>query len=161
MTLRRKCAVTSVLPSGKTSAQGGFTAQPLVALPPYGCGVPLAGICPGAFSIRVPAKVSAFVGHTKTTQTMNIITAAIRWLLLKAGSSYKGAAFDLTGTRAFPFSPAVGWGLCPLRGRWGRSFQEKGCSPLPGEVFSLSGKGGCAPHFFFSLLEKKKRASVR
>ena len=30
--------------AGKTSAQAGFTAQPLAALPPYGCGVPLAGI---------------------------------------------------------------------------------------------------------------------
>ena len=29
--------------AGKTSAQAEFTAQPLAALPPYGCGVPLAG----------------------------------------------------------------------------------------------------------------------
>ncbi|MHA5220252.1 hypothetical protein [Dysosmobacter sp. Phy] len=32
--------------AGKTSAQGEFTAQPLAALPPYGCGVPLAGASP-------------------------------------------------------------------------------------------------------------------
>ena len=29
--------------AGKTSAEAEFTAQPLAALPPYGCGVPLAG----------------------------------------------------------------------------------------------------------------------
>ena len=31
-------------------AQGGFTAQPLAALPPYGCGVPLAGASPEHFN---------------------------------------------------------------------------------------------------------------
>ena len=30
------------------AAKGQFTAQPLTALPPYGCGVPLAGVCPEA-----------------------------------------------------------------------------------------------------------------
>ena len=37
------CAVRAFLPGAKISAQGGLTAQPLAALPPYGCGVPLAG----------------------------------------------------------------------------------------------------------------------
>ena len=42
------CAVRAFLPGAKISAQGGLTAQPLAALPPYGCGVPLAGVPPGA-----------------------------------------------------------------------------------------------------------------
>ena len=34
--------------SGRKKAQGQFTAQPLAALPPYGCGVPLAGAALGS-----------------------------------------------------------------------------------------------------------------
>ena len=40
---RRVCAVQVFSPQAKPLAQGGFPAQPLAALPPYGCGVPLAG----------------------------------------------------------------------------------------------------------------------
>ena len=40
---RRFCGVQAFSPKAETLAQAEFTAQPLVALPPYGCGVPLAG----------------------------------------------------------------------------------------------------------------------
>lgn len=39
----------------KTLQAGGFTAQPLAALPPYGCGVPLAGASAGHFYQTIPA----------------------------------------------------------------------------------------------------------
>ncbi len=41
--LRRASVLPERFAAGKTSAQAEFTAQPLAALPPYGCGVPLAG----------------------------------------------------------------------------------------------------------------------
>ena len=40
---RRFCGVQAFSPKAETLAQAEFTAQPLAALPPYGCGVPLAG----------------------------------------------------------------------------------------------------------------------
>ena len=41
--------------AGETLAEAEFTAQPLAALPPYGCGVPLAGASPEHFKFpRIP-----------------------------------------------------------------------------------------------------------
>ena len=41
--------------AGETLAEAEFTAQPSAALPPYGCGVPLAGASPEHFKFpRIP-----------------------------------------------------------------------------------------------------------
>ena len=49
---RRFCAVQAFSPQAEALAQGGFNAQPLAALPPYGCGAPLAGASAQACKIK-------------------------------------------------------------------------------------------------------------
>ena len=56
----------------KTLMPGGFTAQPLAALPLYGCGVPLAGTPPEQIkSIGNPHGALRRVGAADEAQTHN------------------------------------------------------------------------------------------
>ena len=47
--------------------------------------------------------------------------------------------------------------MCPLRGRWGLSFQEKGCPPCRGRFFPFGERGMRPPFLFLPTGEKETR----
>ena len=86
---RRVCAVRVFWPQAKTSAQAEFTAQPLAALSPYGCGVPLAGASAEHFKIpRYPKRntsLSAGVSFWRRHPDLNRGMRVLQTLALPLG----------------------------------------------------------------------------
>ena len=127
---RRKCAVTSVLPSGKTSAQGQF-------------------ICPGAIlMIGFPQKRQLLWDSDLPWSMWAMIEKFLIWscffiFILKKEPPVGGCFL-------------YGGGVCAPAGG-GNASPFGGIAPILGVGVSLSGKRGCAPISFSPRTEKKKR----